>query len=495
MAAIWICIRFPRLGVEIQPSLDPSQPRAVIERGRVRLVNAAAETEGIGPGLRTATAYGICPALEVLEADPELESRRLLQLAELAREFSPGVSIEAGSVLLEVAGSLHLFDGLRGIARRLRHRYRQLGHATAFGFAHTPLAATVLARAGQPSLSDCPDRLRDKARRLLQRLPVEYLEPVPKLDTVTANSTLSSTLSTMGIRTIGQLLALPRAPLNRRFGPALLAHLDRLTGKRPDPRKPLPASRSFHREAHFLEDIPERAALLFPMQRMLTELECWLTAHQLAAARLHWAFSHDAFGSVRMAVRMATPGTNAQHFLALTRLTLERTELPERVASLVLHVRQPAANSPATQALFDNLDMSQTQPSRELLDLLQARLGLDSLCHLASANDHRPEHAWRVAPVHGDNVIAAPAAVHRTHPVWLLSSPEPVNARQLRILRGPERIHTGWWEGRLADAPAPRDYYAAQQPSGALCWVFRVPSRRTTENAPDGEWFIHGWFG
>ena len=53
----------------------------------------------------------------------------------------------------------------------------------------------------------------------------------------------------------------------------------------------------------------------------------------------------------------------------------------------------------------------------------------------------------------------------------------------LSILRGPERIETGWWDGR----DAARDYYEAEDPDGARLWVYR--ERRT------GEWFLHGVFG
>ena len=43
----------------------------------------------------------------------------------------------------------------------------------------------------------------------------------------------------MGVRTLGDLMRLPRAGFAKRFGPALLADLDRLLGRRADPRRRL----------------------------------------------------------------------------------------------------------------------------------------------------------------------------------------------------------------------------------------------------------------
>ena len=52
----------------------------------------------------------------------------------------------------------------------------------------------------------------------------------------------------------------------------------------------------------------------------------------------------------------------------------------------------------------------------------------------------------------------------------------------LELLAGPERIESGWWNGR----EAMRDYFIAQAGSGALVWVYRqrlpVAAARTTRS-------------
>ena len=84
-----------------------------------------------------------------------------------------------------------------------------------------------------------------------------------------------------------------------------------------------------------------------------------------------------------------------------------------------------------------------------------------------------------------------------TRPVWLFEPAEPLHERStgpqldgqpLQLLSGPERIESGWWDAGLAE----RDYFIAQQPCGALVWVYRV--RIPSLEAGPG-WFLQGRFG
>jgi protein ImuB len=50
------------------------------------------------------------------------------------------------------------------------------------------------------------------------------------------------------------------------------------------------------------------------------------------------------------------------------------------------------------------------------------------------------------------------------------------------LLDGPERIESGWWEGR----DVRRDYFVARVQDGRTLWIF---------NPPDGgQWYVHGIF-
>ncbi|HSI57826.1 MAG TPA: DNA polymerase Y family protein, partial [Ideonella sp.] len=84
-----------------------------------------------------------------------------------------------------------------------------------------------------------------------------------------------------------------------------------------------------------------------------------------------------------------------------------------------------------------------------------------------------------------------------TRPLWLLKPPQALPERHaqpcmgrhaLRLLAGPERIETGWWDGGLVA----RDYFIAQAPEGELLWIYRL---RPVPPAGEPGWFLHGRFG
>ena len=77
-------------------------------------------------------------------------------------------------------------------------------------------------------------------------------------------------------------------------------------------------------------------------------------------------------------------------------------------------------------------------------------------------------------------------------PFWLLAEPlaltvrddRPIYYGPLQLLRGPERIESGWWDHlRIA-----RDYFVAQDQQAVRYWIYR---ERDTEQA---RWFLHGLF-
>jgi protein ImuB len=223
-----------------------------------------------------------------------------------------------------------------------------------------------------------------------------------------------------------------------------------------------------------------------------------------------------------MPLRFARAQQSRDAFLDITRLQLAEATLPEDVISLALEARRltpwsaasHSASHSASRNLFGNLpglqSVEDTDDLSGLVDQLRARLGQDACYILEVEDQHTPERAWkRALPLRHARPPTrkqankpagkrpgkqktkpqenAPRLLKR--PLWLFDPPRPVDRRQLALLRGPERIHTGWWldDGdELHDPPGQaRDYYVARHHSGARCWVFTDPWQR---------WFLHGYF-
>jgi protein ImuB len=122
-----------------------------------------------------------------------------------------------------------------------------------------------------------------------------------------------------------------------------------------------------------------------------------------------------------------------------------------------------------------------------------ARVGKQSVQGVAIVAEHRPQLAWRHRdPFEKSANTAASDRQGSQRPLWMLPEPVllsvekgcPLHHGRLRIISGPERLETGWWD---ADGVS-RDYYTAANPSGMHLWVFRNRSREKA-------WYLHGLFG
>jgi protein ImuB len=503
---LWLCLELPALRLEavVRAVADAAQPLALVDRNRIEYCNAAAAECGVAVGSSLATAASLCRGLRHFGRNTALEQARLKFLAATLYRFSDRVSLHepAGNrrpaaLLLEVSGSLKLFGGLYALKRQAAAAVAELGHRVSPGIGHTPLAALALARAGQPldlPPSPAPQAVQSACTRALRSLRLAHTE---------IDEALVERLGDMGIDTLGQLLRLPTTSLGRRFGTAILDYLGRLSGRQADPRLQFVPSPHFDVTLPLLEGISNKQVLLFPMQRLLKDLEHWLVSRQLGVVRLRWSFTTVQRQCTTLDVELSEPTQRQDALLDISRLKLDASTMPAEVLSIALRARELSAWSTTVRAAHGSLF---ARPGREaatpqsLVDRFRARLGRD-VCHgIAVHDDVRPEHAWKPTPPALKASPDAGAAVRtRTdaharrgasavqRPLWLLAAPMPVAARQLTLLHGPERIECGWWEdedGRGAPRRR-RDYYVARHASDTTCWVFRDG---------EGRWYVHGCF-
>ncbi len=487
---LWLALQFPCLGLEVWDQIRPAatagdkaRPAVLMEQNTVLLCNGPAIAAGIQRGASLATAHSITGDLVHFQRDAERELARLEFLGETVYRFSAQVSLEPPDALvLEIGGSLALFGDPAELARNARDLCRSLGHDTRCQLAATPGAALAMATAGVKRLTDVPltcARLPD-AERYLERL------------------------ANMGLSTLGPLLELPEVELGRRFGPELVDHLARLTGRRPDPKRCIELAVRFDQSLHLLEPIRDKETLLDstgPMDRLLADLEQWLISHQLGVEQLIWTFStHAANEQVSMPIAFARALQSRQAFRNVIRLRLEQISLPEDILTVRLEARRLVPWLGGNHVLFALLPGQQVEgaltaaDASELIDQLRARLGNGACSRIGTRDQHAPESAWRLVPagVHPHPVptrgsqrsgqsLDRPADRPSDRPLWLLDPPWPTERNRLELLRGPERIQTDWWQ-----LPIRRDYYVASLETGARCWAF-----------VDGQdrWYLHGYFG
>ncbi len=474
---LWLALECPRLALEAFAAPSTRTPLAVMEprsgRRRIHACNPVAAAAGVRPGMSASTALSLCEGLCLRERDPAAEAERLQALATWAIQFTDHVSLQdRRGLLLEVAGSLRYFGGLVALRERLLAGLEDLGHRCRHAVAPTPGGAWVLARAGGEVAITDPATLQ----ATLGALPPARLE----LDADTRRA-----LEGMGIRSLAECLRLPRAELARRLGPALPADLDRLLGRRPDPRPPFEPPERFRSHLELPAEVENSRALVFAVRRLLVELGGFLRGRGAGIQGARLILHHRDAGDAVVALELVHPSRDPEHLQAILGERLERHALGAPVTGLTLEAERLVRLEARDRRLFGREGPAEDDTAR-LVERLRAHLGDDAVDTLRAVADHRPERAWSSVTAAPDRRIEWPAP----RPTWLLETPRRLAERDgrpqldgpLALVAGPERIESGWWDG---DDVA-RDYFRARTPSGATAWVYR--------DLRSGTWFLQGWF-
>jgi protein ImuB len=213
------------------------QPAALApEPGGRQLVgeaSASAEAFGIVAGMRVGEALARCPELRLVPPDPEgvrsAWGRILDRLAGIGADCE---SDRPGVAFFEVGGLRGIHGGVDGVLSAARGK---LGRTARLGCAPSRFAAYAAALRARP-------RRRGGTVVVARREVAAFLAPLPAglLRSRPELAELPDVLERLGIRTLGELAALPPAAMAERFGhPGLLA-LDLACGRDTplEPRRP-----------------------------------------------------------------------------------------------------------------------------------------------------------------------------------------------------------------------------------------------------------------
>ncbi|WP_166252081.1 Y-family DNA polymerase [Marinobacter salicampi] len=471
---LWLYIHFPNLLMDHVRSTRDDPGALVISDARKQSVFQAcpeARALGIRPGMRLKTAISLAPDLAIMAAAPEREQQVLEQQARWLYRYAAHICLRPpDGVLAEASSMSRLHGGVDGLWRKLTQALEQRQLTAWLATGQTPRAARQLARADRGQCTDSPETLNG----LLHGLSIAQAGLPERI---------AERLARVGLLSLGDLMQLPAEEIARRLEPETLQLLQKIQGTRPDPQPAWSPPHRFCQRLDFTRDVEQTSGLLFPLQRVLGELEEDLQWRQQDTDSLLLTLRHRDQPETRIRLRTAGPEHRAANFLALARLRLEQQALVAPVEGMALRVSRLI---PRGQPMGDDLlgDGPDTQEAWQvLISRLQARLGDQALKVLASHEDHRPERAWSHGrPVRPGTASGTTCPSARSRPLWLFNSPEPVIHLPEAWLSGPERISGGWWDGERVQ----RDYYVAQLTSGQLAWVFRDVS---------GGWFVHGLFG
>jgi protein ImuB len=290
-------------------------------------VNPAAAAAGLVPGMPLADALSFVPGLATALAEPAKDAASLRRLAEWCGRYSPWTAPDgADGIKIEITGCAPLWSGEEALAGDLSARLAGQGITGRIAIASTLGTAWACARFAETGRSLVVLEPAE-THAALAPLPVEAL----RLDPATALG-----LRRVGLKRIGDLFAMPRAALARRFGEVVARRLDQALDHLPEPLSPLAETPARRVRMSFVEPIADPVDLALAIERLTFDLVTRLAREGTGARRLVLAF-HRVDGRVEgIALGTARPSRDPHHLAALFKERLDAIDPGLGIEDMIL---------------------------------------------------------------------------------------------------------------------------------------------------------------
>lgn len=463
----------------------------------VTAVSRAAEQAGLRVGMPLTKAHALLPDVMTMPADPAADAAALERLALWAlQHYAPIVAPDPpDGLVIDTTGADHLHGGEERMLTGLVNRLAASGISARAAIADTWGAAYAAARF-----------LADPVRVIPPGAASETVAPLPVLGLRIPPETVTG-LHVLGFTTIGNVLAVPRAPLVLRFGALLGRRLDQMQGIVSEPVDPLRDPELVTVRKGFGEPIGAAETIARYTEGLVRDLCRALEKRGLGVRRLDLLF-HCVDNSLQ-AIRIGTARA-VRDEARLTRLLCDRIETIDpgfgiEIMALTATLAEPLVLQQAVSSLIEE----EQADIAGLVDVIANRIGARRLYRLVPVESDVPERSVRrISPLAPDDGATWQGRWPR--PSRLLARPEPIEVMALlpdhppasftwrgvrrRVLRadGPERIFGEWWK-RDAELAAVRDYFQVEDADGERFWLFRSGDE-TQAASGSGRWFLHGIF-
>ncbi len=265
-----------------RPVIVGADPRG---RGVVSAASYEARRFGVHSALPIGRAARLCPDGVFLPVDMDKYVKVSRRIMEILAEFTPLLELlSIDEAFLDVTGTRGLFgDGVEQ-GRRIKSRIRDvLGLTASVGVASNKFIAKVASDLEKP----------DGLVVVAAGDETAFLAPLPVSRLWGVGRVAAADLESMGIRTIGQLAAMPTSYLEARFGRSATALQDLAHGRDDRSVEPFSAPKSMGAEETFGRDHRDlarlRATLRGQAERVARELRAEGWAGRTVTLKLRFA--------------------------------------------------------------------------------------------------------------------------------------------------------------------------------------------------------------
>lgn len=454
-------------------------------------------------GMKLSEAKAVCSDLLVREYDEKLYSKFQTQLLHHLVSASPKVStLDFGIFLIDAMGLSHL-----GGENRFCVHVQKLINTSGFpeiqiGIADSAFAAQVASKSKKKRHCIVP---AGKDKEFLSALSVQHLPLEPDMQ---------ESLYGLGIKTIGQLLELPSAEVQSRFGKEGLKALEFAEGNDQLRAQIVQAETKYESFLDLNFPVESLQQTQFILKSMLEQISNKLRENSLLAEELEISFFNDNDKFDERTLKLLRPSSNTKFLLEIIKLSLEANPLSREYTGLHIMVSRFAeeswwqnkvrvvdaeqqsaqaklaakisANKESTAFVIENSSEVQAEPFALLLQRFMTRLGSSSIVRPVANDQHLPDESGKWLPLSHDNPGAAVLPIdisfmsQDTGPSALACGlilkkspdPEPVLVEysgktptavtyqgrwhRIKELTEPEKLSGLWWE-----KPVRKSYYVA----------------------------------
>ncbi|MCS4243144.1 protein ImuB [Rhizobium sp. BIGb0125] len=480
--------------------MPAEKPLVVISRAGskrwVSAADAAARKVGLRVGMSASKAQAAFADLVLTDADPVADAAALERLALWAlRQYSPVVAVDGSDgIVMDTEGADHLRGGETMLISGLVNMLRARGLTARAAVSDTWGTSHAIARLTSAETTVVPI---GEVQKAVVDLPIHCLR-LP--------ADMIQSLRVLGVETVGELSAMPRAPLTLRFGPEPARRLDQLFGRVAEPIEPIRTPELVEVFRNFQEPIGAAETIEKYVRRLVAQLTSELEKRGLGVRRSDLVIHR--VDNTRQCLRagLAKPVRDPARLSKLLCDRIEKIDPGFGIEKLVL-----------VAIMAEPLEEKQTASSlieEEVVDITP----------LVDILGNRGQRLYRMTPVASDvperSVIRiAPTALETgadwaskwPRPSRLLPYPERIEVvallpdqppavftwrgkrRRVKRADGPERVFGEWWR-RPQESQAVRDYFVVEDETGERYWVYRAGDGVDAETGSH-LWFVHGVFG
>jgi hypothetical protein len=547
------------LAIVVAP--PPLTEAKLLGNTRLDVVSSEARALGVEPGQTIASARARAGDLTVRVVRPDAVRGVLARLAEVALAFGATVSFATASdgpdsygdiVWVDVTGCAHLHappaaanqsppvarslrslgDGEAVLGSRLAQVFAGLGHVCAVAIADGPRVAAILARAAASSAfaraaqlsSSGASRDPRERRRREEEKDTPILVVVPSGKNAVALSPLPVAalplgaddvrwLAKLGVHSIAELRALPRAALASRLGVRAPVVLGLAEGEDRAPLTPYAPPEIPEESATFEYGVEGSEALTFVAKTLTDRLAVRLAGRAVAVSRLELDLTLDTallrdegarqdLRVQRITATLPQPLSSASDLLAALRPKIERASLRAPVLGAKLRAAALVHKPQAALSLFEAQPKA-SQALPRLVAELAGDLGEEAVGKLSLGDAWNPEDRSRFVRIDVKGLALAKSSPsanadrsgrRRRHmlssvpePTRILGLPVPIAREAVNVVRHLSRIEAvDWWKHLPGEGSKKGvDYVYAWVDEGAA-WV--------EIDRASGAARVRGWF-